>query len=226
MKDSLAFFLVNNFLKKNKVIALGTSSASEKILKQLALNAELEGRKIKLVPSSFELASIASSLGIEIVKPSNGIEIAIEFASIADNNFNFIKNDTHSLIRDKIIARIANELIIVVERKNLVERLQGIIPFEISKFAADLTVAELECFGKAKLRKTNGKPFLTESGHYIADVEINKIHSIQEIDLQARMIPGVLESGLFFGYADKMILIEGKKIEVKEKKGKTVKILK
>ena len=211
--------VVNSIIKKHSVIALGASSISEEFLKKIALKSELEDKKIKIVPSCFHIAAIASSLGLTLGSPDIDVDLSIEFASNADKNFNFIKNNTHSLIRDKIIARMAKELIVIIKEENIQEILNGVIPFEISKFSWKLTMADLENFGKTKLRLTKTKPFLTETRHYIVDVEIDKVHSLNDIEFEARRIPGVLETGLFLGYADKALVIGKKKIELKNKKG-------
>lgn len=226
LSDELIQAIIENFAKEKELIALGTSASSEAFLKKLALKAELENKTFRIVPTCFHLAAVASSLRIDIAKPDENIDLAIEFASVADKNFNFIKSETHSLVRDKIIAKMAEELLVIVDKKNYVNRINGIVPFEISKFAFNLTVAELESFGEAELRMRKGKPFTTESGHFIVDVKLSEIHSLEDVDLQARMIPGVLETGLFLGYADKLLLFNGKNFELRKKaEGKIIKSL-
>ena len=74
--------------------------------------------------------------------------------------------------------------------------------------------------GAAKERKTGESLTKTESGNYIIDVLTDSIPSPEEFEYQAKEIPGVLETGLFVGYADRIILYDKGKIEVKSRIGK------
>ncbi|MBU2477268.1 ribose-5-phosphate isomerase A, partial [Candidatus Micrarchaeota archaeon] len=60
----------------------------------------------------------------------------------------------------------------------------------------------------------------TESGNYIIDVLTDSIPSTEEFEYQAKEIPGVIETGLFVGYADRVLLYDKGKIEVKSRLGK------
>jgi ribose 5-phosphate isomerase A len=59
------------------------------------------------------------------------------------------------------------------------------------------------------------KPLVTESGNYLADVDIRVKFLPEDIDYAAKNIPGVLETGIFIGYADKALLYSAKGIEAK-----------
>ena len=115
-----------------------------------------------------------------------------------------------------MIAQSAAVLVTVAEEKNFVSRLKGRIPFEITPFGWKRTLSQLEMFGKAKLREENGKPLKTETGNYLIDVDCDEIYSIDDLDYQAKNIPGVLETGIFIGYADKIVL-HNNKIVVKSR---------
>ena len=141
------------------------------------------------------------------------IDVAFEFVDQIDNDFNFIKRNSYSLVRDKMIAQSAATLVAMVEHGGTGRKLQGRIPFEIASFGWKRTVNQLEMFGSARLRAENGVTFKTESGNYIADVNIDPIFSLEDLEYKAKEIPGVLETGLFLGYADK-IVIHNKKIQV------------
>lgn len=217
LHEKLVERIVDGFISNKSVIALGGTKTSVEFLKKLAVKAERENKEFKIIPSSIELASIASSFNLKVEKPDTYIDLSIEFADQMNYSFNFIKRNTCSLIRDKIIARAAKESLVIVSRENFVEKLSGKIPFEISKFFPQITLAELECFGRSELRMNGKKEFLTETKHFVADVEIDEIHSIQDIDFEARRIPGVLETGIFINYADKILIADHKKVELKVK---------
>jgi len=99
-----------------------------------------------------------------------------------------------------MIAQNAAELIIIAERKNLVARLHGKIPFEIAIFGWKRTVAQLEKLGRANIVLRDGRPAKTESNNYLAEVLVDRIYSLEDLEFQAKEIPGVLETGLFIGF--------------------------
>lgn len=201
--------MVTKYIKTGNLIAIGTGRQGLTFLKKLAF--ALEDEKIDLwnvsiVPTSFGIASAANSLGIRTESINDReIDVAIEFADAVDGNFSYIKGDTTSLVRDKMIAQSAETLIVISKEVNVMERLKGKVPFEVSPFGWKRTLVQLESFGKASLREEKNKPYRTESGNYIVDVEIDEIYDCDELERKAKEIPGVLETGLFIGYADRVI---------------------
>ena len=116
---------------------------------------------------------------------------------------------------DKMVAQSATQLIAIVPKENFVKHLYGIVPFEITQFGWKKTIAQLEQFGTSALKMQENRPFITESGNYLANVDIRIKFLPEDIDYSAKNIPGVLETGLFIGYADKALLYSAKGIEVK-----------
>ena len=217
LSENLVELLVDKYIKKGNVLSFGTSEMAEIFLKKVALKAEDEKLSFSVVPTSAKMAGMLTELGLEVVSLNDvEIDVAVEFVDQADNFFNFIKRDSHSLVRDKMIAQSAAELIIIAERKNLVARLHGKIPFEIAIFGWKRTVAQLEKLGRANIVLRDGKPAKTESNNYLAEVLVDRIYSLEDLEFQAKEIPGVLETGLFIGYADRMLLHNGH-IEVKSR---------
>ena len=189
--------------------------------KKMALRKEIEGLDLKVVPTSAEMTLILKQLNIEATSLNEKeIDVAIEFADLVNKSFNYIKKDSKSFIRDKIIAQSAAELIIVTEKKNFVSRLFGVVPFEVSPFWWKRTKLQLENLGAARERIKGESMVKTESGNYIIDVLTDSIPSTEEFEYQAKEIPGVIETGLFVGYADRIILYDKGKIEVKSRLGK------
>ncbi len=201
------------YIDNGDVVSVGTSKAGEVFLKKLALALELEHiplDSIEFIPTSTSLAVIARQLGIPIVSINDReIDFAVEFVDQVDHQFNFVKRNSYSLVRDKMIAQSAHTLMVVAEEKNFVKKIRGKIPFEIAFFGWKRTVHQLEAFGHARLRADGEKKFKTETGHYIVDVECDQIFSLEDLEFKAKEIPGVLETGVFLGYADKVVLHDG-----------------
>ena len=198
---------VAKFVKDNDTVAIGTSKLGEDFLVKLALHAEKENLNIKIVPTSSHMAQIISHLRLPMASINDlQIDLAFEFVELIDAEFNFIKNKTFSLVRDKIIAQTANKLIVIADRENYVKKLKGEIAFEIVKFGWKHSLAELERLGKARMREGKNGFFTTETGNYLADVQVDEIIDLHDLDYATKKIPGVIETSLFIGCADKVIL--------------------
>ena len=61
-----------------------------------------------------------------------------------------------------------------------------------------------------ELREKNNAAFKTETGNYVIDVDVDEIYSLEDLEFQSKDVPGVLETGLFIGYADRVLLHNGK----------------
>jgi ribose 5-phosphate isomerase A len=217
LKEETIESLALHYIKSGMILALGTSEHSETFLKKIAFGIEEKNLKVSVVPTSHKMAVLLADLKIPVASLNeHEIDVAFEFVSQADKDFNFVKTDSTSLVRDKMIAQSAEELIVVANKKDFVEKISGIIPFEIVHFGWKRTLIQLEKLGEARLRKINGKEYRTESNNLIADVKIDDIYDLYEIEFQAKEIPGVIETGLFIGYADRIIL-HNHGIEVKSR---------
>ncbi len=211
LKEESIEALISKYVSNNMVLSFGTSPHSAKFVKKLALRIEEEGLDIRVVPTNNKIAELLNELEITPVSINDReIDLAVEFVDLVDREFNFVERESGSFVRDKMIAQSAAELIAVTEEKNRVNKLNGQIPFEVCTFGWKRSLIQLEKLGKAKLREKNSKPFKTETGHYVIDVKVDEIYSLEELEFQAKDIPGVLETGLFIGYADRVLLHNGK----------------
>ncbi|MCX8190468.1 MAG: ribose-5-phosphate isomerase A [Candidatus Diapherotrites archaeon] len=212
LEEEVIEALVSKLLRNDLSIAIGTGEHGEKFLKQIAIKAIENDFKVRIIPTSLKLAAICASfkLPIESINRSE-VDLAIEFASVVDTQFNYIKRETTSLIRDKMIAQSAAELVVVCEDTKYVKRLHGIIPFEVDAFGAERSLIQLDEYGRASFRLgPKGERFFTESGNNIIDVHFDQIYSLEDLEYSTKNIPGVIETGLFLGYADRVLLHNGK----------------
>ena len=218
LREEIVDAILQRYLNSGKtVLSFGTGELSEKFIKKIAFKVENEGLDIKVIPTSAHIAGILSELNIPTTTLNESeIDLAIEFVDLVDRHFNFIKRDSLSLVRDKMIAQSAEELIVIAGEKDYVKKLDGIVPFEITSFGWKRTLTQLEKFGEATLRMQGAAPFRTETNNYMTDVFIDEIFSLDEIETQTKNVPGVIETGLFIGYADRILLHNGK-IQVKSR---------
>src|SRR5439155_513652 len=146
-------------------------------------------------------------LGMAVIAPDDAppLDIAIDGADEVDPDLDLVKGLGGALLRERLVERTAKRLVIVVDDEKLVPALgRGKIPVEIVPFGAKRTLADLEALGaKAAIRAEDGnKPFVTDGGHWIADLTFpgGKLSRPKaEIAAAIKGTAGVVDHGLFLG---------------------------
>ncbi len=209
---------VTRYVKDGHVIAVGTNQLGELFLKKLGLLCEQNRWSVQIIPTSTGQIATANMFHLPLTTLNEReVDVAIEFVDQADGDYNFIKHYSTSLIRDKMVAQSAAELVAILPEKGMVDHLRGTIPVEISAFGWKRTLLLLERVGRVDHQKYTNEPPKTESGHYIVEIEMDESLSLEDIDSQARLIPGVLETGIFLGMADRLIVVGTTEIHVKSR---------
>lgn len=201
-----AVSLVENGMK----IGLGTGSTSEYFIRYLA-EACKKGLQITAFSSSLNSEKLARSLGIPLLQPQDvsQLDLTIDGADEVGPHKTLIKGGGGALLREKILAAMATEMIVMVDEKKIVSHWGNFpLPVEIAVFGAQATLRHFADQGlQAKIRERSGAPFVTDNGNWIADLTLdNSITNPQQLDQQLKSIPGVLETGLFLGLAGRVIV--------------------
>jgi ribose 5-phosphate isomerase A len=207
------------FVLDGMVVGLGTGSTARHMIVALGGRVK-QGLNIKGVPTSKETADLARTHGIELIETEDqwSIDITIDGADQVDPQLNLIKGGGGALLKEKVVAAAARRLIIVVDHTKCVPVLGGAfpLPVEVVPFGWGSTARQIEELGfKSALRKKDGAVFRTEAGHYILDVRIARIDRPAELELQLNALPGVVETGLFVGRTDTLIVGAPGGIEVR-----------
>jgi len=199
------------FVHDGMVVGLGTGSTAKHMV--IALGEQVRaGMKLRGVPTSAETAALARQSGIPLIDTENRweIDVAIDGADQVDPHFNLIKGGGGALLKEKIVAASANQFIVMVDHTKQVPVLGGSfpLPIEVIPFGWGSTAREIETLTESRvvLRERNGTPFKTEAGHLILDVHIDRIDRPGELEAALNLIPGVVETGLFVGRTNILIV--------------------
>ncbi len=199
------------------VIGLGTGSTTRFFINEIGRLVK-EGRKLAAVPTSSRSRDLAISLGIPLLDDLGpwSIDLCVDGADEVSAELNLIKGGGGAHTREKIVNRHARENVIIVDESKLSTRLgeKWAVPVEVVVFGHRATAATLARFGDTKLRYAGDNPFVTDSGNYIYDVETGPIADPVELEEELRHLPGVIESGLFCGRADVVIVARETGVEL------------
>ncbi len=202
-------------VKDGFVIGLGSGSTAAYMIKEIGRMVRQEGLHVLAVPSSSQAMLLAASSGVPVTTLDEHpvLDLVIDGADEVDKNFDMIKGGGGALLREKIVASSAKHVIIVADETKLVNKLGAFkVPVEVLPFGlAKATAAIKELGGVPFVREGQRKmgPVVTDNGNYIVDADFGPIDDADQLDKQLKMIPGVLETGLFIGLADVVYL--GKK---------------
>ncbi len=199
------------FIRNGMVVGLGTGSTAKHMIRALGERVRA-GMTLRGVPTSKETAALAQQVGILLLEANNRweIDVAIDGADQVDPQFNLIKGGGGALLKEKIVAASAKQFIVVVDHTKQVPILGGTfpLPIEVVPFGWGSTARMIESLTKspAVLRECNGAPFLTEAGHFIVDVHLDQINQPGDLETALNLIPGVVETGLFVGRTNVLIV--------------------
>jgi len=199
-------------IKSNSIVGLGTGSTAKfaiNFLSERIKNDTLNG--IYAVASSVESLNQAKLLGIQTldINSVETIDITIDGADEFDPDLNLIKGGGGALLREKILASISNEVIIITDSQKKVNQLGKFpLPIEVMQIAVNPILKKLEKLHlNPELRKTKtNEPFISDNSNYIIDLKIGNIKNVNSLDLELKSIPGIVENGLFTKYVTKVIM--------------------
>ena len=204
-----------NYVKDGDVVGLGTGTTTTFAIKELGKRVA-EGLKITAASSSIRSEELAKSLGIEILELGtlSSIDISIDGADEFTNSLNLIKGGGGALFREKIIASLSKNSIIITDTSKLVEKLGAFtVPVEVFPLAFQYVFNQLiKLGGKGILRQKDGKTFITDNNNYIIDVDFGLIDTPEKLATDLNQITGLLAHGLFIGLTSKVIMAKGTEI--------------
>lgn len=200
----------SEYIQDGMLVALGSGSTAKEFIKCLAQKCK-GGLKIHAIASSKESENLAKIESIPLVdeKYVDHIDIMVDGADEVDHQKRMIKGRGGALLREKILASFAKEIIILIDETKLVEKLGKVpLPVEIVPFGAQITVQQLEKLGyKGSIRVNNGEYYITDNGNLILDIQFNKVRENPEIDYRTiKSVAGVVEVGFFFNLASKILI--------------------
>jgi ribose 5-phosphate isomerase A len=191
------------------IVGLGSGSTSRFFIAEVG---ELvrAGRALRGVPTSEGSRSDAMQQRIPLLDDDGPWDIAVtvDGADEVDAALNLIKGGGAAHTREKIVNFASRRKIIIVDDSKLSRRLgeKRPVPVEVLRFAHLVTARALSQVGRAVHRVRDGSPVVTDTGNFIYDVHTGPIDDPAAIDRTLRDIPGVVETGLFVGRADLVIV--------------------
>jgi len=207
--------LAAKLVKSGERVGLGSGRAALAFVRALGARVKAEGISIIGVPTSLLTEKTARQAGIPLstLEETDTLDITIDGADEVDPQLNLIKGGGGNLSREKIVTGVSKKLVIVVGGEKIVDRLGTSFPVfvEAIEFARPVVVRKLKAMGAEVTQRMNkdGSVFLTDNlnpyFHAKFPAEVLS-RDPAGIDAAIRRMPGVVETGLFIGIAEEVIV--------------------
>ncbi|MBY8999924.1 MAG: ribose 5-phosphate isomerase A [Candidatus Heimdallarchaeota archaeon] len=211
-KINAALRAAKDFIYDDLTVGIGTGSTVNYFIQALSELVEKDELDILCVPSSIEskieLAKAGLSTG-SLIEESE-LDIYIDGADIITKNFVLIKGGGGALTMEKIMARASEEFIVIADYTKYPRDLNSFpVPIEIIPQTVNTIIKPIfDLGGEFRLRYGTGKigPVISDNGNIIGDVHFNKSFDPSEMEKALKLIPGVVENGIFPKDADRIII--------------------
>jgi len=209
-------------VRDGALVGLGSGRTASAFVRALGARVR-QGLRARGVPTSEATARLAREVGVPLAGLDEGVlDLTVDGADEVDPRLELIKGYGGALVRERIVAAASRRLIIVAGGEKLVPMLgsRGRLPVEVIPFACPLAMRELAGLGcRPALRTVDGKPFVSDNGNWIIDCGVRPIEAPADFARDLRAIAGVVDTGLFLGMADLVLVAEARGIREMRRAG-------
>lgn len=199
-------------IPKSGSIGLGSGSTVAIFAKELGRRVESGKADVSVVPSSYQAYQLAIQFNIPLTNLDKNPELllTVDGADEVDRELNLTKGGGGALFQEKVVASASKKLIIIVDESKLVDKLASsflipveVLPFSLGVVQKNLTEMSIDPILRQAQKKMG--PVVTDNGNFIIDLKFPKpIDNPTKVAIDLKMIPGVVETGLFIGMTDEV----------------------
>lgn len=197
------------------VVGLGTGSTADYFIDELSRRRIEEGLRVTCVASSVVSMLKAQRLGLQLIAIEHltQLDLYVDGADEVTPENTLLKGQGADLVKEKLLARASDQFIVLVDQSKMVEHIGAkfLIPVEVMPFAWQLVKQSLEKFdGHGALRQnSNGNGLAVSSyGSLVLDMSFDPKLDCAELDAILNATPGVVEHGIFHGFASRVLLVD------------------
>lgn len=214
MNDSLKYkaaLAAVDEVRPGMLVGLGTGSTVRHFIDELGRRVREDGLDVRAIATSVASDVQAREVGITMTSFADvsTLDLTVDGADEVSPALDLVKGLGGALVREKIVARASRRLVIVVDDSKLVDRLgtRAPLPVEVIPFAADLVAHFLgEIGGTPEVRMKDDAPFVSDNGNNVLDWRYGPIEDPIGLEQRLKSMSGVVDSGLFSGMAERVIV--------------------
>jgi ribose 5-phosphate isomerase A len=204
------------YVRPGMRLGLGSGSTARQFIDLLGARVRA-GLSVVGVPTSAATQKQAEGLGIPLttLDETPELDLTIDGADEIAPDLSLIKGGGGALLHEKIVASASAAMMVIADQSKWVAVLGRyplpveVVPFGLTatRRAVEAAAASIGAPKPARLRRSaDGHAFVTDSGHWILDVALERIAEPEVLARRLSAIPGVVEHGLFIHVARTAII--------------------
>ena len=202
------------YIKAGQTIGLGAGSTVFHLVDMISQDVDL-ARSVVLVSSSFKTNNYLQQHGLNVKSSAvvKHLDIYFDGCDQFDQQLNALKSGGGIHTSEKVLASMAHEFILMGDDTKFVAQLDHTYPLvvEILPQALQIVPDRLTAAypdATIKLRMSNQKDgaVISENGNLLADIQFTKLPELQQLNIQVKMVPGIVEHSLFYKMATKAVI--------------------
>ena len=201
------------WVRDGMLLGLGTGSTSAQFIIQLGA-AVRGGLRVQGTATSVASEALARQVGIPLVEPRRGLrfDLAVDGADELDPHLRLIKGGGGALLREKVLETASDYLLVVADSSKLVPVLGRFpLPLEVVPFALPWVLDAVGALGGAPaVRMAKNDPtayYYSDQKNLLVDCHFGQIANAEQLAVQLKTIPGIVEHGLFLGLAKAAVIV-------------------
>ncbi|GFZ32719.1 ribose-5-phosphate isomerase [Clostridium zeae] len=208
------------FIKDGDTVGLGGGRSIAYLIGMLSEKPEL---KIKVVTPSLNTKLLCVKNGLEVLPTYcvDSVDVAFDGCDQVDADLNALKSGGAIHTREKLIASMAKDYILLVDREKVVSKLEFKHPVALEVITESLSYVKKclsEIGAKVEIRTSNNKDgfLISDDGNVIVDAFFENVDDISVLNQTLNSIFGVVGTSLFVDKVTKVIIAESDGIEILE----------
>jgi ribose 5-phosphate isomerase A len=206
--------LAADLVEPGTKVGLGTGRAAAAFIARLGARAQ-GGLSVACVATSEASAQQARALGLPLIELAEDVQLdlTVDGADEVTPGLDLLKGRGGAFVRERIVAAASRRQVILVGPEKLVGALgeTGPIPVEVIPLALGLCLRRVRQLGGLPAQRADGpRPFVSDNGNLVVDVALSAPlpdpAAARAFDAALRSIPGVVDTGLFLGTADHILV--------------------
>lgn len=214
-----------NYIQDQSIIGLGAGRHIETLIDRISKEIK-NGLKIRAVTPSLNTRSLCFLKGIEVVDTClvGEVDVAFDGCGAVDKNLYASKSGGGIYTKEKLIAFMAREYILLAEEGKFTDTLGSELSLEVIKDSLSYVKKNIEkAGGIVRVRSSHSKDSytVTDDGNFLIDAEFDSVNDIVQLNAYLSNIHGVIGTSLFTKEVTRVILAGEQGVRVMEKEIKS-----
>ncbi|GFP74697.1 ribose 5-phosphate isomerase A [Clostridium fungisolvens] len=201
------------YIKNNSVIGLGAGRTISCLIELLSKAIDENNLKIKAVTPSDNTKSMCIKNGIEVLPTCfvEEVDVAFDGCGEVDENFYASKGGGGVFVKEKLIASMAKDYVLLIDEQKYKKQLSVIYPISLEVVKDSLSYVSKvvkNLGGEPLVRTTNSKDgyLVTDDNNFILDIKFDIVDDFKELNDKLNNIVGVVGTSIFTREVTKLIM--------------------